>query len=171
LVICSYILHNHTNFVHTVVLLWSFGFHFHHRSCLSNYSIIFQSDIPSIHIKCSMLGDPYVTSAFLDSSCFSDLYPLYHCPSIMNRQQPYPAPIQQQHAPIGPQKRIAPYRIGPTGQKEMLLKAVRGRSTSSDVCSTSSDVSSDISPSPLYIPPHRRQPKTECTRGSDTGVR
>jgi len=42
--------------------------------------------------------------------------------------------------------------------------AVRGRSTSSDV-------SSDISPSPLYIPPHRRQPKTECTRGSDTGVR
>ena len=41
---------------------------------------------------------------------------------------------------------------------------VRGRSTSSDV-------SSDISPSPLYIPPHRRQPKTECTRGSDTGVR
>ena len=42
--------------------------------------------------------------------------------------------------------------------------SVRGRSTSSDV-------SSDISPSPLYIPPHRRQPKTECTRGSDTGVR
>ena len=41
---------------------------------------------------------------------------------------------------------------------------VRGRSTPSDV-------SSDISPSPLYIPPHRRQPKTECTRGSDTGVR
>jgi len=42
-------------------------------------------------------------------------------------------------------------------------EGVRGRSTSSDV-------SSDISPSPLYIPPHRRQPKTECTRGSDTGV-
>ena len=41
---------------------------------------------------------------------------------------------------------------------------VRGRSTSSDV-------SSDISPSPLYIPPHRCQPKMECTRGSDTGVR
>ena len=37
--------------------------------------------------------------------------------------------------------------------------------------SASSDVSSDISPSPLYIPPHRRQPKTECTCGSDTGVR
>ena len=45
-----------------------------------------------------------------------------------------------------------------------LAATVRGRSTSSDV-------SSDISPSPLYIPPHRRQPKTECTRGSDTGVR
>ena len=44
------------------------------------------------------------------------------------------------------------------------LPPVRGRSTSSDVFS-------DISPSPLYIPPHRRQPKTECTRGSDTGVR
>jgi len=44
------------------------------------------------------------------------------------------------------------------------LAAVRGRSTSSDV-------SSDISPSPLYIPPHHRQPKTECTRSSDTGVR
>ena len=43
------------------------------------------------------------------------------------------------------------------------LASVRGRSTSSDV-------SSDISPSPLYIPP-RRQPKTECTRSSDTGVR
>ena len=42
--------------------------------------------------------------------------------------------------------------------------AVRGRSTSSDV-------SSDISLSPLYIPPHRCQPKMECTRGSDTGVR
>jgi len=41
---------------------------------------------------------------------------------------------------------------------------VRGRSASSDV-------SSDISPSPLYIPPHHRQSKTECTRGSDTGVR
>ena len=41
---------------------------------------------------------------------------------------------------------------------------VRGRSTSSDV-------SSDISPSPLYIPPHRRQPKMECTHGSDTRVR
>jgi len=41
---------------------------------------------------------------------------------------------------------------------------VRGRSTSSDI-------SSDISPSPLYIPPHRRRPKMECTRGSDTGVR
>jgi len=38
-------------------------------------------------------------------------------------------------------------------------------------CSASSDVSSDISPSPLYIPPHHRQSKTECTRGSDTGVR
>ena len=43
-------------------------------------------------------------------------------------------------------------------------QTVRGRSTSSDV-------SSDISPSPLYIPPHRRQPKTEWTCGSDTGVR
>jgi len=42
--------------------------------------------------------------------------------------------------------------------------SVRGRSTSSDV-------SSNISPSPLYIPPHHRQPKTECTCGSDTGVR
>jgi len=43
------------------------------------------------------------------------------------------------------------------------ITIVRGRSTSSDV-------SSDISPSPLYIPPHRRQPKTECTHGSDAGV-
>jgi len=41
---------------------------------------------------------------------------------------------------------------------------VRGRSASSDV-------SSNISPSPLYIPPHRRQSKTECTRDSDTKVR
>ena len=49
-------------------------------------------------------------------------------------------------------------------KEEPVAKSVRGRSTSSDV-------SSDISPSPLYIPPHRRQPKTECTRGSDTGVR
>jgi len=49
-------------------------------------------------------------------------------------------------------------------QKEMQIRTgVRGRSASSNV-------SSNISPSPLYIPPHRRQPKTECTRGSDTGV-
>jgi len=51
-----------------------------------------------------------------------------------------------------------------TGSEDNDNMVVRGRSTSSDV-------SSDISPSPLYIPPHRRQSKTECTRGSDTGVR
>ena len=51
------------------------------------------------------------------------------------------------------------------------IKDLMERPNSVRGCSTSSDVSSDISPSPLYIPPHRRQPKTECTRGSDTGVR
>jgi len=58
------------------------------------------------------------------------------------------------------------YMVSPGSgtQEYQYVHTVRGRSTSSDV-------SSDISPSPLYIPPpHRRQPKTECTRGSDTGV-
>jgi hypothetical protein len=66
----------------------------------------------------SMMGDPYSTSAFLDSSCFSLLYPLYN----MNRQQPYPTPIQQRRGP--PSKRVAPHRIGPTGQREILSNAV-----------------------------------------------
>ena len=68
------------------------------------------------------MGDPYATSAFLDSSCFSLLYPLYNNPDIMNRQRPYPTPVQQHRAP--PSKRVAPHHIGPTGQREILSNAV-----------------------------------------------
>lgn len=66
-----------------------------------------------------MMGDPFATSAFLDSSCFSILYPLYHNPEFMNPQQPYSAPIPQPQA-----MRAASYRIGPTGQREILSNAV-----------------------------------------------
>jgi hypothetical protein len=68
-----------------------------------------------------MMGDPYATSAFLDSSCFSVLYPLYHNPDIMiNQQSTYPTP--QHHAPRPTS--VAPHRIGPTLQREILSKAV-----------------------------------------------
>jgi len=58
----------------------------------------------------------------------------------------------------------------PEGSSRATGGILRGNAVGVRGRSMSSDVSSDISPSPLYIPPHRRQPKTECTRGSDTGV-
>jgi protein kinase-like protein len=68
-----------------------------------------------------MMGDPYATSAFLDSSCFSILYPLYHNPEIMNNQQHlnplYPA------AATAPRE-AGSYRIGPTHQRDILSNAV-----------------------------------------------
>ena len=70
--------------------------------------------------------DPYATSAFLDSSCFSILYPLYHNSDFMNQLQPQ-APLQHHHdhGANAPQRRAgASYRIGPTGQREILSKAV-----------------------------------------------
>ncbi|KAF8800196.1 hypothetical protein BYT27DRAFT_7314312 [Phlegmacium glaucopus] len=69
------------------------------------------------------MADPYSMLALLDSSCFSILYPLYHNPDVMIHQQlPYPSPVQQHHAP--PLKCITPYCVGPTGQREILLKAI-----------------------------------------------
>lgn len=69
----------------------------------------------------SMMGDPYATSAFLDSSCFSILYPVYHNPDFMIPQQSaqaYPPRIQQHNAP-------SPfYRVGPTVQRDILSNAI-----------------------------------------------
>ena len=70
-----------------------------------------------------MMGDPFATSAFLDSSCFSILYPLYHHPDIMNHpQRSYPTPIQQHRAHAPPPK--PHYHIGPTFQGEILSNAI-----------------------------------------------
>jgi hypothetical protein len=71
-----------------------------------------------------MMGDPFATSAFLDSSCFSILYPLYHHNSdFMFRNQPQaPYPNQQYLAP--PPKWDPHLRIGPTDQGKILSHAV-----------------------------------------------
>lgn len=74
------------------------------------------------------MGDPYATSTFLDSSCFSILYPLYrdYYPQpeadaiTMNQSQ---APSQQYHTPAPGQKQSY-YRIGPTGQQNILSSAI-----------------------------------------------
>ena len=91
--------------------------------CISHRLNTHRLVVDSLHsyYLISMMGDPYSTSAFLDSSCFSILYPLYHNPEIMNNQQ---------HLnPLYPEAATAPREagsncIGPTHQRDILSNAV-----------------------------------------------